>query len=233
MSVETTRTAPPAYETSSLFNAHAPVPPHYRDTALALESPQSSLLASSSSHNEGLRVSSSQRIEEVTTPPAQPELARHESGMAPHRSIRKLIQRALSPSYLSHPSQSLTQRAQSPATVPTPPQIAFVSSTDTLSRPRSRTLSFRPPTHTEGSSSTSRTRTRLPRLLTHGREMAQSAESLRRVESESSLQSSSASPKVKRTNSVQASPSASRHQALTPTVQQVLSNTSKPLKYVA
>jgi len=78
-----------------------------------------------------------------------------------------------------------------------------------------------------------RSRTRLPRLLTHGRETTQSAEGLRRVVSESSLQPSSASPKVKRTNSVQASPSASRHQALTSTVQQVLSNTSKPLKYVA
>jgi len=71
MSVETTRTALPAYETSSLFNAHAPVPPQYRDTALALESPQSSVLASSSSHNEMLRASSSQRVEEVTTLPDQ------------------------------------------------------------------------------------------------------------------------------------------------------------------
>jgi len=41
---------------------------------LALESPQLSLLAPSSSHNEELRASSSQRIENVTTPPAQPEI---------------------------------------------------------------------------------------------------------------------------------------------------------------
>jgi len=109
-SAETSRTAPPPYETSSLFNANAPVPPQYCDTALALpvESPRHSVLASSSFHNEGLHVSSSQleRIEEVTTPPAQPELERHGSGMAPRRFIQKLIQRARSPSDLSHPLQS-------------------------------------------------------------------------------------------------------------------------------
>jgi len=109
-SAETSRTAPPPYETSSLFNANAPVPPQYCDTALALpvESPRHSVLTSSPFHNEGLHVSSSQleTIEEVTTPPAQPELERHESGMAPRRFIQKLIQRAFSPSDLSHPLQS-------------------------------------------------------------------------------------------------------------------------------
>jgi len=77
-----------------------------------------------------------------------------------------------------------------------------------------------------------RSRTPLARLLTHGTEMTQSSEGLRRVVSESSLQPSSPSSKIKRANTVQASPSASRHQALTSTVQQVVSNHSKPLKYV-
>jgi len=76
MSVETTRTAPPPYETSSLFHGNAPVPPQYLDIALALGSPQPSVLASSSSHNEELRASSSQRVENVTTPTAQPEIER-------------------------------------------------------------------------------------------------------------------------------------------------------------
>ena len=62
-SVETTRTAPPPYDTYSLFTASAPVPPQYCDTALALESPQPSVHASSSFHNEQ---SSSQRVEEAT-----------------------------------------------------------------------------------------------------------------------------------------------------------------------
>jgi len=210
-SAETSRTAPPPYETSSLFNANAPVPPEYCDTALALpvESPRHSVLASSSFHNEGLHVSSSQleTIEEVTTPPAQSELERHESGMAPRRFIQKLIQRAFSPSDLSPPLQSpdglvaqssqvqrsrsaraphldnrtnftkpgenigrheppappsapMTQRAQSSTTVLRPPPIASVPSTSTLSRPRSRTHFTHQPTHTEGSSSTPRTRTR-------------------------------------------------------------------------
>ena len=80
ISVETARTAPPAYETSSLFNANAPVLPQYSSNiSLALESSQPSNLASSSSHNEGSRASSSQRAEEVTTPPAQLEIERPKS----------------------------------------------------------------------------------------------------------------------------------------------------------
>ena len=73
MSVETTRTAPPPYETSSLFNADLPVLPQYLDAALALESPQPSMLASLSPHNEGSRASSSQHIE---TTPTRPEIER-------------------------------------------------------------------------------------------------------------------------------------------------------------
>ena len=46
------------------------------DTALALESPQPLVLASSSSQNDELRASTSQRVEEVTAPPAQPEMER-------------------------------------------------------------------------------------------------------------------------------------------------------------
>jgi len=72
--VETIGTAPPPYEAPSEFNANAPVPPQYRETALALESPQPSVLASSSSHNETLHAPSPERVEEVTTPPAQPEI---------------------------------------------------------------------------------------------------------------------------------------------------------------
>ena len=88
----------------------------------------------------------------------------------------------------------------------------------------------------EGSSTTlsqRRGRTSPPHLPTHGRQTTPSPEVLRRVMSESSPQPSSPSPKIKRNNSVQASPSASRRQVLTPTVRQVLSNHSKPLKYVA
>ena len=54
-SVETARTAPPQYETSSIYNANTPVPPQYRNTALSLELPQPSVLASSSSQNETSR----------------------------------------------------------------------------------------------------------------------------------------------------------------------------------
>jgi hypothetical protein len=75
VSVETTRTAPSPFETSLLLTTNAPVSQN-RDTALALESPQPLVLARSSFHNEQLRVSSSQCIEEVTTPPAQPETER-------------------------------------------------------------------------------------------------------------------------------------------------------------
>ena len=64
-SVETTRTAPPPYDTYSLFTASAHVLPQYCDTALALEPPQPSVHASSSFHNEQ---SSSQRVEEATFP---------------------------------------------------------------------------------------------------------------------------------------------------------------------
>ena len=67
---------PPPYESSSLSSANAPVPPHYSHTALTLESPQPSVLASSSSHDETSRASSSQHVEEVTTPPAQAEIER-------------------------------------------------------------------------------------------------------------------------------------------------------------
>jgi len=57
ITVETTRTAPPAHETSSLFNANAPVPPRYCDTELALKSSQPTVLTSSSFHNEELHPS--------------------------------------------------------------------------------------------------------------------------------------------------------------------------------
>jgi len=49
------------------------VPPQYLYTALALGSPQPSVLGPLSSHDEKLYASSSQRVEEVTTPPAQPD----------------------------------------------------------------------------------------------------------------------------------------------------------------
>jgi len=156
MSVETTRTAPPAYETSSLFNAHAPVPPQYRDTGLALpvESPRHSV-ASSSFHPlqslDGLVAQSSQ-------------IQRSRSVRASHLDNRtnfikpgENIGRHEPP---APPSAPMTQRAQSSTTVRTPPPSASVPSTPTSSRPRSRTPSLRAPTHTEGSSSTSRTRTR-------------------------------------------------------------------------
>ena len=67
---------------------------------------------------------------------------------------------------------------------------------------------------------------------THGREMTPSPEALRRVMSDSP-QPSSSSFGIQRANSVQAGSSASRRQVLTSTVQKVLSNPSKPLKYVA
>jgi hypothetical protein len=77
--VEAISPDPPPYEThetSSSFEANAPAPPQYRDKALAVESPQPSVLASSSSHNEEPRASSSQRVEGVIAPPAQPEIER-------------------------------------------------------------------------------------------------------------------------------------------------------------
>ena len=57
-------------------------------------------------------------------------------------------------------STPTAQRIQSPAAVPTPPPVASVPSTATLSRHHSRTPSLRQRTHsTGGSSSTSRPRT--------------------------------------------------------------------------
>ena len=101
MSVETTRTAPPEYETSSLFNAHAPVPPQYRGTTPELGSPQSSVLAFSSSHNEMLRASSSQSVEEVTTLPAPPEI----EGLRPTYQPREFnATRRVPSSYSSAPT---------------------------------------------------------------------------------------------------------------------------------
>jgi len=115
ISVETTRTGPPPYEISSLLNADAPVSPQYCGTALVLESPQPSVFASSSFYNEELHASSSQRVKEVTTPPAQPKIERHESGMAPHRS--EPIQRAFSSPDPSQPLQSLDGLAAQPSQI--------------------------------------------------------------------------------------------------------------------
>ena len=89
----------------------------------------------------------------------------------------------------------------------------------------------------EDSSSTfpqqQRSRTPPARLPTHGGEMTPSPEVLRRVMSESAPQLPSPSSNIRRTNSVQAGSFARRRQVLTSTVQQVLSNPSHPLKYVA
>jgi hypothetical protein len=171
-SVETTRTAPPPYETSSLFNVGAPASLQYRDSASALESPQPSVLASSSFHDEELRASSSQRVEEVTTPPAQPEIERHESSMAPHRSeptksafrspnplqflksLRRIeVPPDEGPLTLSAPSRPVPVATPTPAT-----PLASENSSSTLSRPSSR----RPSTHSthrgEGSDPTRRDR---------------------------------------------------------------------------
>jgi hypothetical protein len=57
------------------------------------------------------------------------------------------------------------------------------------------------------------------------------SEALRRVMSDSP-QPSSSSSKIQRASSVQAGSSASRRPVLTSTLQKVLSNPSKPLKYV-
>jgi hypothetical protein len=64
ISVKTTQTAPPSYETSP-FTSSAPVPPQSSGTALAQgsRSPQPSVPASSFFHNQQ---SSSQRVEEAT-----------------------------------------------------------------------------------------------------------------------------------------------------------------------
>jgi len=88
--VETIGTAPPPYEAPSEFNANAPVPPQYRETALALESPQPSVLASSSSHNETLHAPSPERVEGVTTPPAQPEIESSEYQPCEFNAIRRV-----------------------------------------------------------------------------------------------------------------------------------------------
>jgi len=70
--VETTRTGPPPYKTSSLSTGNAGVPPQCV-SVLTRGSPQPSVLSSSSSCNEEFSSSSSQRVDEVSTPPAQPE----------------------------------------------------------------------------------------------------------------------------------------------------------------
>ena len=165
-SVETTRTAPPPYETSSLFNAEAPASIQCRDPAFALESPQPSVLASSSIHDEELRASSSQCVEEVTTPPAQPELERHESNMGWYRSeptksafrspnplrLLKSLRRLEVPSDEGPVTRSAPPR---PVTVVTPTPatpLASEHSLATFHEPRSRGTASRSTNHdTEGS----------------------------------------------------------------------------------
>lgn len=163
-SVETTRTAPPPYETSSLFNADVPEFLQYRDLVLALESPQLSALASSSFHNEELRASSSQRAEEGITPPAQPEIERHESSTALRLSEPEPTQSAFrspnplrfikpprrievpldeGPLTLSAPSRPVPVAAPTPAT-----PLASEHFSSTLPRSRSRREST-PSTHRE------------------------------------------------------------------------------------
>ena len=95
----------------------------------------------------------------------------------------------------------------------TPREPVAKGPSTTLSQPPSRTLSSHQPTH--------------------GREMTPSPEALRRAMSESSLQPSPSSSKIQRANSVKAGWSACGPQVLTPNVQKVLSNPSKPPTYVA
>lgn len=107
------------------------------------------------------------------------------------------------------------------ATEDEPVQMSPVTAHEPVAEDPSTTLS-RPPSRTPFSPQP-----------THGREMTPSPEALRRVMSESSPQPSSSSFGIQRAISVQAGSSASRRQVLTSTVQKVLSNPSKPLKYVA
>lgn len=172
-SVETTRTAPPPYETSSLFNADAPESLQYRDLVLALESPQLSALASSSIEDEELRASSSQRVEEVSTPPAQAEIERHESSTTPHRSEHtKCALRSRNPLQYSKSLRRLevegplavTRSAPSrPVPVATPTRatpLASEHSSSTLRRSRSRRAVTQSTHHGEGLHLTRRDRRR-------------------------------------------------------------------------
>ena len=176
-SVETTRTAPPPYETSSLFNADAPEFLQYRDLVLALESPQLSALASSSIQDEELRASSSQRVEEVSTPPAQAEIERSESSTAPHRSeptksafrspnplqfLKSLRRIEVPPDEvlptLSAPLRPVPVVTPTPAILATPLASEHSSSTLHRTRSRSRMTSTHATHRGEGSEPTHRKR---------------------------------------------------------------------------
>ena len=87
--VETTRTGPPPYKTSSLSTGNAGVPPQCV-SVLTRRSPQPSVLSSSSSCNEEFSSSSSQRVDEVSTPPAQPETGKSKYRPREFDAIRRV-----------------------------------------------------------------------------------------------------------------------------------------------